>query len=94
MAMLFPTLRGGNDNPGQREYFWGEVQDVAAAILQAAQLPYVDPARIYLGGHSTGATLALLTATAGLPVQGCSLWSGGRGQWLWLACEMGSDLAG
>jgi hypothetical protein len=23
MAMLFPTLRGGNDNPGQREYFWG-----------------------------------------------------------------------
>ena len=70
MVMLFPTLRGGNDNPGQREYFWGEVQDVAAAILQAAQLPYVDSSRIYLGGHSTGATLALLTATAGLPVQG------------------------
>lgn len=70
MVMLFPTLRGGNDNPGQREYFWGEVQDVAAAILEAAQLPYVDPTRIYLGGHSTGATLALLTATAGLPVQG------------------------
>ena len=46
MVMLFPTLRGGNDNPGQREYFWSEVQDVAAAILQAAQLPYVDPARI------------------------------------------------
>lgn len=70
MAMLFPTLRGGNDNPGQREYFWGEVQDVAAAMLQAARLPYVDASRIYLGGHSTGATLALLTATAGLPVQG------------------------
>lgn len=70
MAMLFPTLRGGNDNPGQREYFWGEVQDVAAAILQAAQLPYIDASRIYLGGHSTGATLALLTAAAGLPVQG------------------------
>ena len=70
MAMLFPTLRGGNDNPGQREYFWGEVQDVAAAILQAAQLPYIDASRIYLGGHSTGGTLALLAATAGLPVQG------------------------
>lgn len=70
MVMLFPSLRGGNDNPGQREYFWGEVQDVAAAILQAAQLPHVDPTRIYLGGHSTGATLALLTAAAGLPVQG------------------------
>ena len=38
------------------------VEDVAAAILQAAQLPYVDASRIYLGGHSTGATLALLTA--------------------------------
>ena len=70
MAMLFPALRGGNDNPGQQEYFWGEVQDVAAAILQAAQLPYIDASRIYLGGHSTGGTLALLTAAAGLPVQG------------------------
>ena len=70
MAMLFPTLRGGNGNSGQREYFWGEVQDVAAAMQQAAQLPYVDASRIYLGGHSTGATLALLTAAAGLPVQG------------------------
>lgn len=70
MVMLFPTLRGGNDNPGHREYFWGEVQDVAAAMQQATQLPYVDASRIYLGGHSTGATLALLTAAAGLPVQG------------------------
>ncbi|MGF6213784.1 alpha/beta hydrolase family protein [Comamonas sp. 4034] len=70
MVMMFPTLRGGNSNPGQREYFWGEVDDVTAAVLFAARLPYVDPARIYLGGHSTGATLALLVAGTGLPVQG------------------------
>ncbi len=70
MVMLFPSLRGGNTNPGQREYFWGEVDDVIAAVLYAAKLPYVDPGKIYLGGHSTGGTLALLVATTGLPVQG------------------------
>ncbi len=70
MVMMFPTLRGGNTNPGKREYFWGEVDDVIAAVLYAAKLPYVDPTRIYLGGHSTGATLALLVAATGLPVQG------------------------
>lgn len=70
MVMMFPTLRGGNSNPGQREYFWGEVDDVIAAVLFAAKLPYVDPGRIYLGGHSTGATLALLVAGTGLPIQG------------------------
>lgn len=70
MVMMFPTLRGGNSNPGQREYFWGEVDDVIAAVLYAARLPYVDSGQIYLGGHSTGATLALLVAGTGLPVQG------------------------
>ena len=70
MVMVFPTLRGGNANPGQREYFWGEVDDVVAAIAQTARLPYVDPQRIYLGGHSTGGTLALLAAATGLPVRG------------------------
>lgn len=29
-----------------------------------AHQPYVDPNRIYLGGHSTGGTLALMTAEA------------------------------
>ncbi|MFT4243448.1 MAG: prolyl oligopeptidase family serine peptidase [Acidovorax sp.] len=70
MVMVFPTLRGGNANPGEREYFWGEVDDVVAAIAQAARLPYADPQRIYLGGHSTGGTLALLAAATGLPVRG------------------------
>ena len=65
-------LRGGNDNPGQREYFWGEVQDVAAAIPGSAAALCRCFAHLS-GGHSTGATLALLTASAGLPVQGCLL---------------------
>ena len=62
IIMMFPTLRGGNTNPGAREYFLGEVDDVLAAADHLARLPYVDPQRIYLGGHSTGGTLALLAA--------------------------------
>lgn len=62
VIMMFPSLRGGNDNPGAREGFLGEVDDVMAAADALAKEPYVDPARIYLGGHSTGGTLALLVA--------------------------------
>ncbi|MFL5328607.1 MAG: alpha/beta hydrolase family protein [Gemmataceae bacterium] len=62
MVMMFPSLRGGNDNPGQREGLLGEVDDVLAAADFLAQQNYVDPNRIYLGGHSTGGSLALLVA--------------------------------
>lgn len=62
LVMMIPSQRGGNDNPGQREGFLGEVEDVVAARAHLAALPYVDPERIYLGGHSTGGTLALLVA--------------------------------
>lgn len=62
IVAMFPSLRGGNDNPGVREGFYGEVQDVLAAADYLATLDYVDPQRIYLGGHSTGGTLALLVA--------------------------------
>jgi acetyl esterase/lipase len=60
VVMMFPTLRGGNKNPGRRQYFYGEVDDVIAAAAHLSSLPYVD--RVYLGGHSTGGTLALLVA--------------------------------
>jgi dienelactone hydrolase len=62
IVTMYPSLRGGNDNPGAREGFLGEVDDVLAARDHLAALPYVDPNRIYLGGHSTGGTLALLVA--------------------------------
>ncbi|MFO0929173.1 MAG: prolyl oligopeptidase family serine peptidase [Gemmataceae bacterium] len=62
VVLMFPSLRGGNDNPGVREGFFGEVDDVLAAADFLARQEYVDPARIYLGGHSTGGTLALLVA--------------------------------
>jgi len=60
VVMMFPSQRGGNDNPGSREGFLGEVDDVLAATDYLAKLPYVDPDQIYLGGHSTGGTLVML----------------------------------
>lgn len=62
VVMMFPSLRGGNENPGVREGFLGEVDDVIAAADYLAKQDYVDPKRIYLGGHSTGGTLVLLVA--------------------------------
>jgi dienelactone hydrolase/DNA-directed RNA polymerase subunit RPC12/RpoP len=62
IVMMFPSQRGGNDNPGRREGFCGEADDILAATDFLAQLPYVDPAQIYLGGHSTGGTMVMLVA--------------------------------
>lgn len=62
IVMMLPALRGGSGNPGYKEGFLGEVDDVLAAADFLAKQPNVDPNRIYLGGHSTGGTLALLVA--------------------------------
>jgi hypothetical protein len=62
LVMMFPSLRGGNDNPGFKEGLFGEVNDVLAARDFLAKQPFVDPKRIYLGGLSTGGTLVLLVA--------------------------------
>jgi dienelactone hydrolase len=60
IVMMFPSQRGGNNNPGRREGFYGEVDDILAATEHLARLPYVDPDQIYLGGHSTGGTMVML----------------------------------
>lgn len=59
---MYPSLRGGNQNPGSHEGFYGEVDDVIAAEKFLALQPDVDPTRIYLGGHSTGGTMTMLAA--------------------------------
>jgi alpha/beta superfamily hydrolase len=64
LVLMYPSLRGGNQNPGQKEGLFGEVDDVLAAVKWLKLQPGVDPSRIYLGGHSTGGTLALLVAEA------------------------------
>jgi len=62
IVTFYPALRGGNDNPGVREGFYGELDDILAAADYLAKLDYVDSDRIYLAGHSTGGTMALLMA--------------------------------
>ena len=64
IIMMYPSVRGGNQNPGHFEGLYGEVDDMLAAADHLAQKDYVDPNRIYLGGHSTGGTLALLVAAS------------------------------
>ncbi|MEK8019189.1 MAG: prolyl oligopeptidase family serine peptidase, partial [Candidatus Parabeggiatoa sp.] len=64
LVVMVPSWRGENDNPGQFELFYGEVNDAMAAIDYLSQLSYVDPERIYFAGHSTGGTIALLVAEA------------------------------
>lgn len=62
VVTMYVSLRGGNDNPGFKEGFFGEVDDVIAAADYLSKLGGIDPGRIYLGGHSTGGTLALPVA--------------------------------
>lgn len=62
LLTMYPSFRGGSGNPGHYEALFGEVDDIVSACEYAASLPYVDPERIYLGGHSTGGTRALLAS--------------------------------
>ena len=62
IIMMYSSFRGGHNNVGNKEGFFGEVDDLLAAVDYLSKQAYVDPARIYLGGHSTGGTMALLAA--------------------------------
>lgn len=61
-AVFVPAWRGENGNAGNFEMFYGEVDDVIAAMDFLAQLPEIDENAISLVGHSAGATIALLAA--------------------------------
>ncbi len=64
IVLMAPSWRGENDNPGRFELFYGEIEDMLAAVEYVKTLPYVDPERVYIGGHSTGGTVTLLSAVA------------------------------
>jgi len=83
IIMMYPSRRGGNMNPGYHESFYGEVNDIIAARQYLEKLDYVDPKRIYLGGHSTGGTLALLVAESDAGFRAIFCVRPGRpGRWL------------
>ena len=65
IVTLYPSFRGHNDNPGRREFFYGEVDDFLAAVKFARSLPHVDPERVYIAGHSVGGSIVLLAGGAG-----------------------------
>jgi tetratricopeptide (TPR) repeat protein len=60
--LMTPMLRGENGNPGNFEYFYGEVDDLLAAADYLANVSYVDSKRIFLCGHSVGGTLSILAS--------------------------------
>jgi acetyl esterase/lipase len=62
IAVFTPTFRGENGNGGNFEYMFGEVDDLAEAVRTIAKVPGINPARIYVLGHSSGGGLADLLA--------------------------------
>jgi len=69
-AVLLPTLRGHNGNPGSFELFFGEVEDGRAAVRWLAGQPGIDAERIFTFGHSAGGAIsALLSLWDDVPVR-------------------------
>ena len=62
IVLFLPTFRGEHANPGVFECFYGEIDDLVAAVEHVAARPDVDPKRVYLMGHSTGGTKVLLAS--------------------------------
>lgn len=73
---LVPSVRGENGQAGAFSGFYDEVDDVLAAGRKLAAEPDVDPARLFLAGHSIGGTLTMLAAMTGTLFRGASPLSG------------------
>jgi dipeptidyl aminopeptidase/acylaminoacyl peptidase len=79
-VVLMPRLRGENGQPGDFTLFYDEVDDVLAAAEYLALQPHVDPARLYVAGHSAGGTLTLLAAQASRRFRAAASFSGSPDQ--------------
>ncbi len=68
--VVCPTLRGEFGNGGEKEYFYGEINDVLQALRETRLHAPIPTNNIYLLGVGEGATLATLANCYGvLPVK-------------------------
>jgi dipeptidyl aminopeptidase/acylaminoacyl peptidase len=81
---MTPMLRGENGLAGSYSMFYDEVDDVLAAAEVLAEMPGVDPNRIYIAGHSVGGTIAMLSAMTSNRFKGCASFSGSPDQPVWI----------
>lgn len=63
-AVMIPSYRGENGNPGDFEMMRGEVDDAVEAVRWLAARPEVDATRIYALGHSAGGGITAMLALA------------------------------
>jgi dipeptidyl aminopeptidase/acylaminoacyl peptidase len=75
-VVMTPMLRGENGNPGNFEFFYGEVDDAIAAGHYVSRLPYVDAEKVFVSGHSIGGTLSMLSAMLPSPFAAAASFSG------------------
>jgi acetyl esterase/lipase len=61
-AVMTPSLRGENGNPGAMELLFGELDDAVSAVAWVASQPKIDPAQVHVIGHSAGGGLAALVS--------------------------------
>ena len=66
-AVLMPTLRGENGNPGEHELFWGELDDARAAISWLQAQPEIDGELVFVFGHSAGGVISGLVSLCETP---------------------------
>jgi acetyl esterase/lipase len=69
-AVVAPTYRGENGNPGAFELMLGEVDDAVAALRWTVSQPWADGQAVYVFGHSAGGGVAdLMALRPDLPVR-------------------------
>ncbi len=84
-AVMLPTVRGENGQPGNFTLGYDEVDDVIAAAEHLAGMRRIDPDHIYIAGHSNGGTLALLASMVSHRFRAVASLSGSCDARLWAA---------
>ena len=78
---MMPALRAENGQAGSFSGFYDETADVVAAAEVLRAQPGVDPARLFLAGHSVGGTLTLLAAMSTSVFRAAASFSGNPDAW-------------